>query len=175
MYCRTATQIAGGKYEIWKIKELQNTSGRRWKWYYSHATKCFPLFLYWGKLSPAHYHTRSTSPCSISSSLFFTHQHQRAIHLPDWKMDGEDSEESLTFNLCWIILIWHLTCWLMGNSMALVGKQSERWMSLMPELSSPRTTTTLYYYCVWGCAHPSLFMLHKQEWICHIRYLLSFV
>lgn len=43
------------------------------------------------------------------------HQHRRAIHLPDWKMG---SEESLTFTLCWIVLTWHLTCWLMRNIMA---------------------------------------------------------
>lgn len=43
------------------------------------------------------------------------HQHERAIHLPDWKMG---SEESLTFTLRWIVLTWHLTCWLMRNIMA---------------------------------------------------------
>lgn len=63
---------------------------------------------------PAHYQVRSPGPLShaVFTLSIHIHQHQRAIHLPDWKMG---SEESLTFTLCWIVLTWHLTCWLMRN------------------------------------------------------------
>ena len=54
------------------------------------------------------------------------HQHRRAIHLPDWKTG---SEESLTFTLCWIVLTWHLTCWLMRNIMAWrKSKVKDEWL-----------------------------------------------
>lgn len=64
---------------------------------------------------------------TIFSLSMHIYQHQRVIHLPDWKMG---SEESLTFTLCWIVLTWHLTCWLMRNIMACrKSKVKDEWAS----------------------------------------------
>lgn len=104
---------------------------------------------------------RSAGPWCIQSSLYqciFISIKESFIY----QIGKLGSEESLTFTLCWIVLTWHLTCWLMRNIMACrKSKVKDEWASCWSSrhISGPK----LFINILFGPApiHPYLWYMSR--------------